>query len=44
MATFRQLQSGLKANIGLVLPLAQATEAHQRLEAGETSGSILLHP
>lgn len=44
MATFRQLQSGLKANIGLVLPLAQATEAHQRLEAGETSGSILLRP
>lgn len=43
-ATFKQLQNGLKANIGLVLPLAQAAEAQRRLEAGETSGSILLRP
>lgn len=44
LATFKQLQSGLKANIGTVLPLAQAAEAQRRLEAGETSGSILLRP
>ncbi len=43
-ATFAQLQRGLRANIGLVLPLARAAEAQQRLEAGETSGSILLRP
>ncbi|MCG2585613.1 quinone oxidoreductase [Massilia sp. TS11] len=44
LATFAELQRGLKANIGLILPLAQAAEAHRRLEAGETSGSILLRP
>ena len=44
LATFKQLQSGLQANVGLVLPLAEAAEAHRRLEAGETSGSILLRP
>jgi NADPH2:quinone reductase len=44
LATFRELQRGLKPNIGAVLPLDQAAEAQRRLEAGETSGSILLHP
>lgn len=44
LATVKQLQNGLKPNIGLVLPLAQAAEAHRLLEAGETSGSILLRP
>lgn len=44
LATFAQLQNGLKANIGLVLPLVQAGEAQHRLESGQTSGSILLRP
>ncbi|WDD90395.1 quinone oxidoreductase (plasmid) [Burkholderia sp. FERM BP-3421] len=44
LATFQRLQSGMRANIGTVLPLAQAAEAQRRLEAGETSGSILLQP
>lgn len=44
LATFKQLQSNLKANIGLVLPLSQVAEAHRMLEAGETTGSILLRP
>lgn len=44
LATFRRLQEGLRPNIGLVLPLAEAGEAHRRLEAGETSGSIVLRP
>ena len=44
LATFRQLQNGLKPTIGLVLPLEQAAQAHQRLESGQTTGSILLRP
>ena len=44
LATFQHLQSGLKPHIGAELPLHQAAEAHRRLEAGETSGSILLRP
>lgn len=44
LATFRQLQGKLKANVGLVLSLAQAAEAHRMLEAGKTTGSILLRP
>ena len=44
LATFRQLQNGLQANIGMVLPLAAAAEAQRRLEAGTTTGSILLRP
>lgn len=44
MATFQHLQNGLKAHIGAELPLHQAAEAQRRLEAGETSGSILLRP
>lgn len=44
LATFQHLRSGLRAKIGAVLPLAQAAEAQRRLEAGETSGSILLRP
>lgn len=44
LATFKQLQNNLKANIGLVLPLSQAAEAHRMLEAGQTTGSILLRP
>lgn len=42
LATFKQLQTGFQPNIGAVLPLAQAAEAHRVLEAGETTGSILL--
>jgi NADPH2:quinone reductase len=44
LATFQRLRNGLRAKIGAVLPLAQASEAQRRLETGETSGSILLRP
>ncbi|WP_051278092.1 quinone oxidoreductase family protein [Solimonas flava] len=44
LATLQQLREGLRANIGAVLPLAQAAEAHRRLESGESSGAILLRP
>jgi NADPH:quinone reductase len=44
LATFQRVRSGLRANIGSVLPLTQAVEAQRRLETGETSGSILLRP
>lgn len=44
LATFQQLRSGLRAKIGAVLPLAHVAEAHRQLEAGETSGSIILRP
>ena len=38
-------QSGaVKLHLGLELPLAEAQEAHRRLEGRETTGKILLHP
>lgn len=43
-ATLRQLENGMKVQIGGELPLAQAGEAHRRMEAGETVGSLLLRP
>ena len=43
-ATLTRLEAGLKVEIGARLPLAEAAEAHRRLEAGETSGSLLLLP
>ncbi|MDA8092489.1 MAG: quinone oxidoreductase [Betaproteobacteria bacterium] len=43
-ATIERLRSGLKANVEMVLPLGQAGEAQRRLEAGETSGTMLLRP
>lgn len=43
-ATIRQLQAGLRPTIGAILPLSQASEAHRRLESGETIGAILLRP
>lgn len=43
-ATVRHLQQGMKINIGDVLPLAQAAEAHRRLESGRNLGAILLRP
>jgi NADPH2:quinone reductase len=43
-ALFGQLAAGLKVSIGMELDLAQAAEAHMRLERGETTGSILLRP
>lgn len=44
LATIRQLQNGLQAKIGDVLPLAQAADAHRRLESGNTVGAMLLRP
>lgn len=44
LAAIARLQTGMKANIGRILPLEQAAEAHRLLESGETSGSIVLRP
>lgn len=41
-ALFGLLQDGLEVSIGAAFPLAEAAAAHRALEAGETSGSILL--
>ncbi|QID16224.1 quinone oxidoreductase [Nitrogeniibacter mangrovi] len=43
-ATFARLRDGLRANVGAVLPLAQAAEAQRRLAAGESTGALLLRP
>ncbi|MES2071485.1 MAG: quinone oxidoreductase [Pseudomonadota bacterium] len=43
-ATVRQLQRGLKVDVSLSLPLQQAASAHRQLEAGQTSGAVLLRP
>lgn len=43
-ATLAQLRGGLRATVAEVLPLAQAAEAHRRLEAGANGGAILLRP
>jgi NADPH:quinone reductase-like Zn-dependent oxidoreductase len=42
--TLRRLGDGMCVRIGHELPLAQAAEAHRMIEAGETSGSVLLRP
>ena len=39
---FAVLAQGLKAEIGAEYPLAEAAEAHAALEAGKTTGSVLL--
>lgn len=44
LATLRQLQAGLRPTIGAVLPLAEAAEAHRRLESGDSIGVVLLRP
>jgi NADPH2:quinone reductase len=44
LATVQQLQSGLKVDISLTLPLERASEAHRQLEMGKTSGAIILLP
>ncbi|WP_321818374.1 MULTISPECIES: quinone oxidoreductase [unclassified Paraburkholderia] len=44
LATFQRVQSGLRAQIGTVLPLAEAGEAQRQLEAGKANGSIILRP
>lgn len=43
-ATLARLGDGLRATVGEVLPLAQAAEAHRRLEAGQSVGALLLRP
>lgn len=37
-----EVEAGLRPVIGAVYPLAEAAEAHRALEAGRTSGSVLL--
>ncbi|CAB3749705.1 alcohol dehydrogenase [Burkholderia paludis] len=44
LATFQRVRSGLRAQIGAVLPLAEAGEAQRRLETGKANGSIILRP
>ena len=42
---FAMIASGaVSVDIGLTLPLAEAAEAHRRLEARETTGSVVLLP
>jgi len=43
-AVLARLAAGLRVPIGLDLPLARAAEAHAALEAGRTSGAVLLRP
>lgn len=43
-ATLRQLEAGLKVQVGRELPLVDAAEAHRLVEAGQTVGSVLLRP
>lgn len=43
-ALFARIADGLTVAVGLELPLSEAAEAHRRLEAGTTSGSIVLVP
>jgi NADPH2:quinone reductase len=43
-ATLARLAAGLRVPVGLDLPLARAAEAHAALEAGRTSGAVLLRP
>ncbi|MGN6570471.1 MAG: quinone oxidoreductase family protein [Pseudolabrys sp.] len=43
-ALFAQIESGLKISVGAEFELAQAAQAHLRLERGETTGSVLLRP
>ncbi|GGP22405.1 quinone oxidoreductase family protein [Silvimonas iriomotensis] len=39
-----RMQNGLRSEIGQVLPLAHAAQAHQLLESGRTTGALLLRP
>jgi len=44
-ALFEVIQSGaVRVEIGLEFPLAQARQAHEAIESGTTTGSILLIP
>ena len=43
-AVLARLAAGLRVPVGLELPLARAAEAHAALEAGRTSGAVLLRP
>lgn len=43
-AALARLGAGLRVPVGLDLPLARAAEAHAAMEAGQTSGAVLLRP
>ncbi|WP_026076154.1 quinone oxidoreductase family protein [Noviherbaspirillum massiliense] len=43
-ATLERLAGGMKISVGMELPLSRAEEAHRMLEAGATTGSLLLRP
>lgn len=41
---FERLAAGLRVEVGERLPLERAADAHRRLEAGQTTGSVILIP
>ncbi|PWR18413.1 quinone oxidoreductase family protein [Zavarzinia aquatilis] len=41
---FDMIEDGLRITVGAEFPLAEAAAAHRALEAGQTTGSILLRP
>jgi NADPH2:quinone reductase len=43
-AVLARLQDGLRVEVGAILPLAEATNAHRLIESGRTSGVLLLQP
>jgi NADPH2:quinone reductase len=43
-ALFKQIAAGLTVTVGAEFALAEAADAHLRLERGETTGSLLLRP
>ncbi|MGD9862979.1 MAG: quinone oxidoreductase [Pseudodonghicola sp.] len=43
-AVFARIADGMRVTIGAEFDLAEAAEAQRQLEAGTTTGSVLLHP
>lgn len=44
LTTIQRLQQGIRIAKSLILPLHQAQEAHQLMEAGKTAGAVILLP
>ena len=44
MAAIERIQSGLTPHIDSAFPLAEAAEAHRRLESGRSTGAVILYP
>lgn len=41
---FERIEAGLRIEVGERLPLERASDAHRKMEAGQTTGSVLLIP